>query len=122
MFLDSFHMLFIIILLCFVTVTSCSVSVSIFVNYGAYACTKRKREGNGEEKCKNAAFCCMVFAMAVWHPPWHQDTSTPLFKAHGDRHEPYGDRHLPAVTKCMEVGWTHSFPLPYFSSTTLERE
>lgn len=53
----------------------------------------------------------------------------PFIKAHGDRHEPdhhepcgdrhepCGDRHLPSEIEYVEVGWTHSFPLSYFSST-----
>jgi hypothetical protein len=57
----------------------------------------------------------MVIAMA----PEHVNL---FIKAHGDLHEPCGDRNLPAVTECVEVGWTHSFPLPYFSSIALERE
>lgn len=38
------------------------------------------RARNGEEKCKNIALWCMAFAIAVWRPPWHQNTSASLLK------------------------------------------
>lgn len=33
-----------------------------------------------KKKCKNVAFWCMAFAMVLWRPPWHQDTSAPSLK------------------------------------------